>query len=131
MIFYFSGFKCSLFYYCIIEFSLNTTGLVLSEVSIRASPNRDILGVKFDSKLTFEDHVLGIVSCVSQRIGILRLVKLIFVDTAVLLRCYFVFALPILGYCSPVCGSAAECHLQLLERQLFSVAMLCPVQSFL
>ena len=27
--------------------------------------------MKFDSKLTFEDHVSGIVSCVSQRIGIL------------------------------------------------------------
>ena len=32
--------------------------LVLSGVSIRASPNLDILGVKFDSKLTFEDHAL-------------------------------------------------------------------------
>ena len=36
--------------------------LVLSGVSIRASPYFDILGVKFDSKLTFEDHVRGIVS---------------------------------------------------------------------
>ena len=45
--------------------------LVLSWVSIRASPNLDILGVKFDSKLTFEDHVRGIVSLVCQRIGIL------------------------------------------------------------
>ena len=44
--------------------------LVFSWVSIRASPNLDILGEKFDSKLTFEDHVLGIVSRVSQRIGI-------------------------------------------------------------
>ena len=30
---------------------------VLSGVSIRASSNLDILRVKFDSKLTFEDHV--------------------------------------------------------------------------
>ena len=44
-------------------------------VSIRASPNLDIVGVKFDSKLTFEGHVRGIVSRVSQRIGILRSVK--------------------------------------------------------
>ena len=51
---------------------------VLSGFSIRASPNLDNLGVKFDSKLTFEDYVLGIVSRVSQRIGILRLVKRIF-----------------------------------------------------
>ena len=44
--------------------------LVLCGVSIRASHNLEILGVKFDSKLTFEDHVRGIVSRVSQRIGI-------------------------------------------------------------
>ena len=46
--------------------------LVLSGVSIRASPNLDIFGMKFefDRKLTFEDHVRGIVSRISQRIGI-------------------------------------------------------------
>ena len=41
----------------------------------RASPDLDILSVKFDSRFTFEDHVRGIVSRVSQRIGILRLMK--------------------------------------------------------
>ena len=61
-------------------------------------------GVKFDSKLTFEDHVRGIVSRVSQRISILSLVKHIFVDTSVLLRCYFEIVLPILEYCSSVYG---------------------------
>ena len=70
--------------------------LVLSGVSILASPNLDILGVKFDSKLTFKDHVRGIVSRVSQRIGILRLVKRIFVDTSVLLHYYFAFVIPVL-----------------------------------
>ena len=49
--------------------------LVLSAVSNCASPNIDILGVKFDSRLTFEDHVRGIVSRVVQIIYILRLVK--------------------------------------------------------
>ena len=53
--------------------------LVLSGVSIRASPNLDILGTKFDSKLTFEDLVRGIAARVSLGIGILRLVKHIFV----------------------------------------------------
>ena len=33
--------------------------------------------------------------------------------------------------CSPVWGSAAECHLQLLERQVYSMVRLCPDQSFL
>ena len=77
------------------------------------------------------DDVRDIVSRVSQRIGILRLVERIFVDTSVLLRCYFAFVLSILEYCSPVWGSAAECHLQLLEHQVYSVARLCPDQSFL
>ena len=73
----------------------------------------------------------GIVTRVSQRIGILTLVKRIFVDASVLLRCYFAFVLPILEYCSPVWGSAAECHLQLLERHVNSVDRRCPDQSFL
>ena len=104
---------------------------VFSEVSIYASPNLDILGVKFDSRLTFEDHVLGSVSRVSQRIGILRLGKRVYVDTSVLRRYFYAFVLPIIEYCSPVWGSAAECHLQLLERQVYSVARLCPDQTFL
>ena len=82
---------------------------VLSGVSILASSNLNVLHVKFDSKLTFEGHVHGSVSHVSQRIGILRLVKHIFVDTFVLLRCYFTFVLPILEYCFHVWESAAEC----------------------
>ena len=48
-----------------------------------------------------------------------------------LLRCYFEFVVPILEYCSPVWGSAAECHLQVLERHVYSVAWLCPDQTFL
>ena len=40
--------------------------LVKSGVSICASPNLDILGVKFHSRLTFEDHVRGIVFCLSK-----------------------------------------------------------------
>ena len=66
---------------------------VLSGVSIRNSPNLDILSVMFDSKLIFEGHVLGIVSPISQRVGILRLVKFAFVDTSVLLRCHVVVLL--------------------------------------
>ena len=101
--------------------------LVLSGVTICACPNLDIIGVNFDSKLTFEYHVRGIVSRVSQRFGILRLVKRIFVDTSVLLRCYFGFVLPLLEYCSPI---QLECHFQPLELQVYSVARLWTDQSF-
>ena len=88
--------------------------LVLSGVSICTSPSLDIFGAKFDRPCAWEDHVSGIVSCASQRVGILMLVKCILVDTPVLLRCYNAFVLPILECCSPMWGSAAECHLQLL-----------------
>ena len=76
--------------------------LVLSGEFIRASPNLDILGVKFKSKVSFEDHVRGIVSRLSRKICILRLVTRLFADTSLLLRYYFAFILPILKYCSPV-----------------------------
>ena len=85
--------------------------LVLSGVSISASPNLDIIGVKFDSRLTCEDRVHGIVSRVSQRIGILRLVKRFVVDTSVFLRCYYAFVLLILEHCSPVFHSIVLCML--------------------
>ena len=65
-------------------------------------PTSSIFGMQFDSKLTFEDYVLSIVSVSSQSIGILRLLKHLFVHTSVLLRCYFAIILPILEYCSPV-----------------------------
>ena len=105
--------------------------LVLSGVSICASPNLDILGVKFERRLIFEDRVRGVVSRVSQRIGILRLVKCAFVYIFLLHSCCYAFVLPILEYCSPVLRSTAKSHLQLLERQVYSVAWLCPDQTFL
>ena len=80
----------------------------------------------YDSWLTFVDNERGIVSRVSQIIGNFMLVKRVFVDTSVLLRCYYTFVLPILVHCSPEWGSAAECHFQLLERKVYSVARLCP-----
>ena len=94
--------------------------LVMLVISIRAGPNIDIRGVKFDSHLTFEDHVTGNVSRVSQRIGILRL--LLLEETSVLLRCYSVSVLSILGYCSPVWESAAECHLSNVALKLTNLS---------
>ena len=71
---------------------------ILSVVSIVASPNLDNLGVTFNSRPTFQDHVRAMGSRVSQRIGILKVVKRVFVDTSVLFRYYYAFVLPILEY---------------------------------
>ena len=49
--------------------------LVLAGVSICASPILDILGVKFDSRLTFEDHVRRILSPLSFIIIIIIIIK--------------------------------------------------------
>ena len=103
-----------------------------SVVCICSCPNLDILGVKFDSRLTFEGHMRGIVSRVSQIISILRLVKSVFVDSSVLLRWYYALVQPIFEYCSPVWG--------LLLNLIFSYSSvwcirgpwgLCPDQTFL
>ena len=105
--------------------------LVLSGVSIHDISNLDILGVKFDSKLTFEVHVCSIVfSCLSEN-WYFGVKEACLVDTSVLLHCYHAFVLPIVEYCPPVWGSTVECHLQLLKRQVCSVARLCSSQSFL
>ena len=45
----------------------------MSGVSICASHNIDVIVMKFDSKLSFDDYVLGIICHTSQRIGMLRL----------------------------------------------------------
>ena len=82
--------------------------LVLSGVSIGASPNLDILSLNFDSKLTFEDHVRGIVSRVSKRISIFGFVKRIFVQTSALL-------LAILHLFSNYLRIALRCVSQLLS----------------
>ena len=103
----------------------------MSTVSIHANPNLAILGVKFDRNFTFKDHGRRFVFRISQRIGILWLVKRVSVDISVQLRRYFAFVLPFIEYCSPVWKSAAECHIQVLERHLYSVTGLCPDQSFL
>ena len=111
--------------------TLTHGGLLMTGISICARPNLDIRGLKFDSKLKFEDHVRSIVSRVLQRItisqswslstNIFRTMKFIFWDTSVLLRCNYAFVLPILYYCSLVWWSAAECYFQLLKPQVYWV----------
>ena len=73
----------------------------------------------------------AVLSRVSQSIDSLRLLKHVFVDTSVLHSCCYAFVIPIFEYCSPMWWSAAECHLQLLERQVYSVARFRIDQNFL
>ena len=76
----------------------------------------DILGVTFDSKLTFEKHLRSASRAASQRLGILRKFWRVFHDKLLIGRCFWGFVLPVLEYCSAVWCSADDTHLQLLDR---------------
>ena len=104
--------------------------LVMGGQVVVECPYVDILGVRFDPKMTFELHVRSLVSRVSSKLGILRLARGVFGSPDIVRRCYYAFVLPVLEYCSVVWGSAAECHLTLLDRLVHSAERLCPGQSF-
>ena len=79
------------------SFQLTICGTVLKE-----SDNLVILGVTFDSKMTFEKHLRSVSRAASQRLGILRKPWRLFHDRSLLGRCFRGFVLPVLAYCSAV-----------------------------
>ena len=91
--------------------SLTIDGTVLKE-----SDNLDMLGVTFDSKLTFVKHLRSVSRPASQRLGILRKFCRVFDDRLLIGRCFWGFVLPVLEYCSAVRCTAADTHLKLLDR---------------
>ena len=92
--------------------------LLVGSTSLNSCDSFKILGVKFDSKFTFEKHICSISSSAAQKIGLLRKSFRIFGDHNVLLRCFNSFILHCLEYCSPFWSSAADSHLKLLDRNL-------------
>ena len=80
-------------HWCMIRNPNKMKALVVCKMSQRRHPYREVW-----QQAHFQDHMRGIVSRVSQRIGILTLVMLVFVDTYVLLRCCYTFVLPIVEY---------------------------------
>ena len=90
---------------------LTIGGTVLME-----SDHLVLLGVTFDSKMTFEKHLRSVSRAASQRLGISRKSFRMFHDRSLLERCFRVFVLPVLEYCSAVWCSAADTHLKLLDR---------------
>ena len=75
-----------------------------------------MLGVSFDSKLTFEKHLRSVSRAASQRLSILRKSWQAFHDRLLIGRCFSDFVLPVLEYCSAVWCSAANTHLKLLDH---------------
>ena len=75
-----------------------------------------ILGVTLDSKQAFEKHLRLVSRAASQRLGIYRKSCRVFHDRSLLERCFRGFVLLVLEYCSAVWCSAADRHLELLDR---------------
>ena len=71
---------------------LTVGGTVLKE-----SDDLVILGVTFDSKMTFEKHLRSVSRAASQTLGILRKFWRVFHDRSHLGRCFWGFVLPVLG----------------------------------
>ena len=90
--------------------------LTIDGTVLKESDDLDILGVTFDSKLTFEKHLRSFSRAASQRLGILRKSWRVSHDKLLFGRCFWGFVLPVLEYCSAVWCSAADTHLKLLYR---------------
>ena len=90
--------------------------LTIGGTLLKESDGLVILGVTFDSKMTFEKHLRSVFRAASQSLGILRKCWRVFHDRSLLGRCFRGFVLPILEYCSAVWCSAADTHLKLLDR---------------
>ena len=90
--------------------------LTIGGTVLKESDDLVILGVIFDSKMTFEKHLRSVSREASQRLGILRKPWRVFHDRSLLGRCFRCFVLPVLEYCSAVWCSVADTHLKLLVR---------------
>ena len=77
---------------------------------LKESDDLDILGVTFDSKMTFVKHHPSVSRAASQRLGILRMSWRVFHDRSLLGNCFLEFVLPVLEHCFAVWCSAADTH---------------------
>ena len=90
--------------------------LTIGGTVLKESDDLAILGVTFDSKLTFENHLRSVSIAASRKLSILRKSWRVFHDISILERCFRGFVSTVLEYCSAVWCSAAYTHLKLLDR---------------
>ena len=91
------------------------TPLTIGGTVLKESDDLVILGVTFDSKLSFEKDLRLVSWAASQTLDILRKSWWVFHDRSLLERCIQGFVLPVLDYCFAVWCSAAYTHLELLD----------------
>ena len=94
---------------------LKSLPLTIGGTVLKESDDLILLGVTFDSKITFEKHLRSVSRAASQRLGILKSWQ-VFHDRSLLGRCFRGFVLPVLEYCSAIWCLAVNTHLKLLDR---------------
>ena len=72
--------------------------LIIGGTVLKESDDLVILGVTFDSKMTFEKHLHSVSRAASQRLCILRKSWRVFHDRSLLGRCFWRFVHPVLEY---------------------------------
>ena len=98
--------------------------LTIGGTVLKESDNLVLLGVTFDSKLTFEKHLRSVFRAASQLLGILRKSWQVFHDRLHLGRCLRGFVLPVMEYWSVVWCSATNTHLKLLDHAVSGASFL-------
>ena len=98
--------------------------LTVGGTVLKVSDDLVIMGVTFDSKMTFEKHLRSVSRSAPQRLGILRKSWRVFHDRSLLGRCFRFFVLPVSEYCSAVWCSAAYTHLKLLDPAVIGARFL-------
>ena len=78
---------------CIMN--LQSPRLTIGGTVLKESDDLVILGVTFDSKMTFEKHLRSVSRAASQRLGLLRKSWRVFHDRSILGRCFWGFVLPV------------------------------------
>ena len=71
---------------------LQSPPLTIGGTVLKESGDLVILGVTFDSKMTFEKHLRLVSRATSQRLGILKKSWLVFHDRSLLRRCFLVLS---------------------------------------
>ena len=69
--------------------------LTIGGTVLKGSDDLVILGVTFDSKMTFEKHLCSVSRAASRRLGILKKSWQVFQDRLLLLRCFRGFVFPV------------------------------------
>ena len=92
---------------------LQSPPLSIGRTVLRESDALVILGVTFDSRMTFEKHLRLVTRAASQRLGIL---SKSYHDISLLGKRFRGYVLPVLEYCPAVWCSAADTHLKLQDR---------------